>query len=223
MAGWETSPLLARIAAGEGPQLDFKQRIDSARKIARTLSAFANTAGGSLLIGVKDNGRICGADPEQEYYMVELAAQRYVQPEVAFHTELHEWEDKVVLEVRVPAQPELRPFCVKEEDGTCRAYVRVGDQSRVAGPLLEMLWKAEKRPQRIFFRQAEALLMEHLKQVPFIDEGTFKQLLGPREAWKARRILVKYTLIGVLQLEVRVEGERFHLISEAPSPSPRNL
>lgn len=217
MAGWESSPLLARIAAGEGLHLDFKQRIESARKIARTLSAFANTEGGHLLIGVKDNGRICGADPEQEYYMIELAAERYTRPKVAFSAEVLVWEDKAVLDVHVPAQPEGRPFLVEEEDGVLRAYVRVGDKSRLAGGLLEALWRAEKQPQHILYRRAEAHLFAYLKEHPFIDEATYRKLLPPREAWKARKILIKYTLIGVLRIEILPESERFFLQSEIPA------
>ncbi|RMF47962.1 MAG: ATP-binding protein [Bacteroidetes bacterium] len=211
MAGWDAAPLLARIAAGEGLQLDFKQRIESARKIARTLSAFANTEGGSLLIGVKDNGRICGVDPEQEYYMVDLAARRYMEPTPFFNSQVHPWEDKLILEVLVPAQPDKRPFFVKEEDGSRRAYVRVHDKSRLAGAFLEALWRAEKHPQHVFYRQAEARLLTYLQQHPSIDEATFRALLGPREGWKARKILIKYTLIGVLRLEVLPDGERFSL------------
>ena len=48
------------IAEGEHQQQDFKFEISDARKIARTLSAFSNTDGGRLLIGVKDNGKIAG-------------------------------------------------------------------------------------------------------------------------------------------------------------------
>lgn len=206
------SPLLARIAAGEGLHLDFKQRIESARKIARTLSAFANTAGGSLLIGVKDNGRISGVDPEQEYYMIELAARRYLSPQPDFSYAVHRIEDKTLLEIIVPAQPEKRPFYVLEEDNSQRAYVRVADRSRVAGSFLESFWRAEKQPQHIYFRRAEEKLMNYLKQHPFIDEATYRRLLGRREAWKARKILIKYTLIGVLRMEILSEVERFSLL-----------
>ena len=41
------------IAEGEHQQQDFKFEISDARKIARSLSAFSNTDGGRLLIGVK--------------------------------------------------------------------------------------------------------------------------------------------------------------------------
>ena len=48
------------IAQGEGVRLEFKRSISAAHRIARTLVAFANTSGGTLLIGVADNGTIVG-------------------------------------------------------------------------------------------------------------------------------------------------------------------
>ncbi|MDP4292685.1 MAG: ATP-binding protein [Bacteroidota bacterium] len=63
------------IEQGEHQQQDFKFEISDARKIARSLAAFANTDGGRLLVGVKDNGAIAGVRSNEEFYMVELAAQ----------------------------------------------------------------------------------------------------------------------------------------------------
>ena len=59
------------IAEGEHQQLDFKFEISDASKIARSLVAFANTDGGKLLIGVKDNGVIRGIRSDEEKYMLE--------------------------------------------------------------------------------------------------------------------------------------------------------
>lgn len=61
------------IASGESETLDFKQTISDASKIAKTLVAFANNKGGTLLIGVRDNGSISGIRSEDEKYMLELA------------------------------------------------------------------------------------------------------------------------------------------------------
>ena len=48
------------IAEGEHEQQDFKYKVQEAAKLARSVSAFANTRGGRLLIGVRDDGHISG-------------------------------------------------------------------------------------------------------------------------------------------------------------------
>ena len=68
------------IAEGEHERQDFKYAISDAMKIARSLSAFANHSGGSLLIGVKDNGAIAGVRNEEDIYVVEQAAELYCRP-----------------------------------------------------------------------------------------------------------------------------------------------
>ena len=73
----DTDYIHTLIAEGEHQQQDFKFEISDARKIAKTLSAFANTDGGRLLIGVKDNGRIAGVRSEEEKYMIEDSKQKY--------------------------------------------------------------------------------------------------------------------------------------------------
>ena len=42
------------IEEGEGFTIEFKRRISSPEKIARTLISFANTRGGTILFGVDD-------------------------------------------------------------------------------------------------------------------------------------------------------------------------
>ena len=80
----DTEYIHALIAEGEHQQQDFKFEISDARKIAKTLSAFANTDGGKLLIGVKDNGKIAGVRSDEEQYMIEAAAGLYCSPEVSY-------------------------------------------------------------------------------------------------------------------------------------------
>ena len=38
----------------EGKQLEFKENTESLNRIIQTIIAFANTAGGTIIIGVKD-------------------------------------------------------------------------------------------------------------------------------------------------------------------------
>ena len=76
----DTQYIQQLVAEGEHIHQDFKFEISDARKIARSLSAFANTEGGRLLVGIKDNGKIAGIRSEEEIYMIEAAAEMYCQP-----------------------------------------------------------------------------------------------------------------------------------------------
>ena len=70
------------IQEGEHQMLDFKFEISDSRRIARSLAAFANTDGGRLLVGVKDNGAIAGVRSDEEIHMIQAAAEMYCQPKV---------------------------------------------------------------------------------------------------------------------------------------------
>ncbi len=110
----------------ESDILEFKLRIDRQRKIARTLAAFANTSGGTLIVGVRDNGSVAGCRAEEEAYMVEGAAQRYCRPEVKLSLRAERWEHKEVLVVEVPASVVV-PHAAQEEDSDeWTVYVRRG-------------------------------------------------------------------------------------------------
>ncbi len=125
--------LQKRIEAGEGFHLDFKYHVDDAARIARSLSAFANCGGGSLLVGVKDNGRIIGIQTEEEYYVIESANQRHLRPRVPLRFVVWPANGKTVLEVKVPAVGR-RPVYVWDTDRKWRAYLRMGDRN-IRAPL----------------------------------------------------------------------------------------
>ena len=72
------------IDGGENQQLDFKYCVSDSRKIAKTLSAFSNSDGGRLLIGVRDNGSIAGIQSDEEIYMVDTAAHVFCRPEINY-------------------------------------------------------------------------------------------------------------------------------------------
>ena len=68
--------ILSRLVAeGEHQQQDFKYKITDACKLSKSVSAFANTDGGRLLIGVRDDGHLSGVRSEEEMYMMPSAAK----------------------------------------------------------------------------------------------------------------------------------------------------
>jgi ATP-dependent DNA helicase RecG len=48
------------ITSPEGKTLEFKRDLSSPRPILKTLLAFANTAGGRLIVGVADDRQVIG-------------------------------------------------------------------------------------------------------------------------------------------------------------------
>lgn len=132
------------IQQGEHQQLDFKFRIDDAKKIARTLSAFANTDGGRLLIGVKDNGKITGIDPSEEIHMIDAAVDMYCKPKLSFESRVWQEDMRLVLEIQI--QPTIeKPISSPDEEGKWRVYVRRKDHTLLANKILLNVWKQEKR------------------------------------------------------------------------------
>lgn len=133
--------IMEAIAQGEHLRQDFKYAISDARKIARSLSAFANAQGGRLLIGVKDNGVVAGVRNEEDIYMVELAAERYCYPpqHVEF-TAFRVDSALVVIRAEVSSASE-RPVFVHEADGQRKAYFRVADENILAHPLMVRAWQ----------------------------------------------------------------------------------
>lgn len=127
------------IKEGEHQQQDFKFEISDVCKIAKSLSAFANTDGGRLLIGVKDNGKIAGVRSEEEQYMIQAAAEIYCVPSVTYNMTTYIVEGKQVLLATI-LQSERRPVCAKSEDGKLLAYIRIADENILATPVHIRYW-----------------------------------------------------------------------------------
>ena len=138
--------LLNLIGEGEHQQQDFKYRVDDARKLARSVSAFANTDGGRLLIGVRDNGQIAGVRSEGEIYVMHQAAYKYCQPEASIRFDTFHADGNAVVIATVPPS-DKKPVCAPDEDGRMRAYIRIKDENIVASPVLFKLMQESQQPQ----------------------------------------------------------------------------
>jgi predicted HTH transcriptional regulator len=103
------------VSEGEHQQQDFKFEISNAKKIAKTIVAFANTKGGRLLIGVKDNGRISGIRSDEEFYMIDAAATMYCKPEIPIKSYQRIVEGKNVLEIVIKVSDEKPHYALDDE------------------------------------------------------------------------------------------------------------
>ena len=134
------------ISEGEHQQQDFKYRVSDAQKLAKSVSAFANTDGGRLLIGVRDDGHMSGVRDEEEIYMMHQAAYRYCRPEASIKFDTYHVEGRTIVVATVPPS-DKRPVCTVSDDGQLRAYIRIADENIVASPVHLAIWRESQNPQ----------------------------------------------------------------------------
>lgn len=201
------------VDEGEHQQQDFKFLISDARKIARSVSAFANRDGGRLLIGVKDNGTIAGVRNEEDVYVVEQAAQRYCRPAQDVKFEAFKVDAGVVVIVATIERTDCRPVRVLEQDGRQRAYYRVADENIAAHPLLERAWELQAADTMSAVMSLDGPTQSVLAAVDQAgDEGLEPEKVALQAHVSERTagdVLARMLALGVLEL--RYEHHRFVL------------
>ncbi len=172
-----------------------------ARKIAISIVAFANTKGGKLLIGVKDNGNIIGIKTEEEYYMLDLAASIYCKPEVKLNYTKWSIEGKTILEADIPVGKE-KPYFAKNEEGKWLAYFRQEDQNHLANIIQLKVWKNENTNRSVLLKYSsnENLLLTFLRQNTVITLKEFISLakINRRTAVNIISKMVIFKIIDVI-------------------------
>lgn len=139
------------LSQGEGQKLEFKStlRYDLNRKqvhdsvgeeVALTIAAFMNARGGTLLIGVADDGTVLGLEPDLKTFKgsrekfrdaFTIIIRDYLGPTIGAQLDAHfdEVEDQSIFVVKVPRSSEP-VFCGKGQD----FYVRSGATSQKLTP-----------------------------------------------------------------------------------------
>lgn len=206
-----SSYLYRLIGEGEHQEQDFKYCINDSKKIAKSLSAFANTDGGRLLIGVKDNGKIAGISSDEEFYMVEAAAKIYCKPQIDFTTKQWNIEGKTVLEISIEPSNE-KPHFAKDENGKWLAYIRMEDENFLAHKIQVEVWKKIKSPKGIYFTYSEdeRFLIEYLQKNQYISFSKFmRQAKISRK--KAQDVLVNFVIMEIVNMTTTHAGTCFSL------------
>lgn len=148
--------LLSLIREGEHQQQDFKYRVSDALKLAKSVSAFANTDGGRLLIGVRDDGNMSGVRDEEEIYMMHQAAYRYCRPEASIKFDTYHVDGRTIVIATVPPS-DRRPICVVSDDEKPKAYIRIADENIVASPIHLVLWRESQNTQGSMLTYTDAV------------------------------------------------------------------
>lgn len=200
------------IAQGEHATLDFKFGITDSKKIARTLSAFANTHGGRLLIGVKDNGAIAGVRSEEEFYMVQAAAELYSRP--AVRLDVKEWAvlNKKVLEIIVARSENELVYAPAKDEDKYLVYIRVHDENFPVNAVWLQAYRYKHGTESITleYKESEEALLKYLEINDHITFNAFCRLCNINHK-KAIRILSQFVAMGIVKMDFTLQGVEYRM------------
>jgi ATP-dependent DNA helicase RecG len=133
------------IKGHEGKTVEFKRDISSFKPIMKTLVAFANTAGGIIVIGRQNDGTVSGIDDVlQAEESLASAIADSIMPAMMPEIEIISFETKNLLIVKVAHWS--GPFYLKEKGPEHGVYIRLGSTNRQAdNEILAELLRAKTR------------------------------------------------------------------------------
>ncbi len=175
--------ILVDIAGGEGQHREFKARLDNPERIAGEIVAFANSEGGTLNVGVDDQGHVCGVDDaDKAFQMLTNICRDRCIPAISpvIQQQTIRGKEVVVLTI-LPALNQFKPYRTAggrfyirsgkdKKDATGRELVRIAqaagelhyDESPVIGASLQHF--SIQDFEKYHVRQFGMSLDEHLGQ-----------------------------------------------------------
>jgi len=131
--------LLKIIAGGEDSRTQFKLKFDNIDKLSAEIAAMANSEGGTILVGVSDEGEIVGVEDLQKLNQwVSNAASQKILPPIQVITDNVIYNNKLVVCIKVPLGTN-KPYAVNQTD----FWVKVGaDKRRATREELQRLMQA---------------------------------------------------------------------------------
>lgn len=232
------------VHQGEGERIEFKRKVAYPEKIIREIVAFANTKGGTLIIGVDDYGNIPGLKfAEEELYYLNNTIEKYCRPEIAFTSELVALnQNKAIISYHIP-EGTNKPHYVLEnlveqalerkngfqklqnnnkvkkltpkQKRWGRAYIRVGDQSLKASKEVWQILKRRQKEENIQFFYGK----KEKRLMEYLGEHDSITLTEFAEIanlprYHASKTLVMLVLANVLKI-VPKEKEDIYILKES--------
>ena len=195
------------IAQGEHTRLEFKRQLSAASRIARTLAAFANTSGGTLLIGIADDGKIRGVSSEfKEVEKIEDATDRLIQPALLVSYETMAPDGRIVLIVTVPESTE-KPHYLIDDSGKRTIYVRAKDKSI---PTNKLIITADTANRELLKSPMARTLIQYLRKNDTITPDRFAKLINISD-YRAGKLLRQLAERGLLLLIDKPRPVRYAL------------
>jgi len=214
-----TEELKDIISEGESSTVEFKRKISSLQKISKEISAFANTKGGLIIIGVDDDGTIVGVSSEKEEIdQIITACNFHIIPPVEPSFDIISLKKKDILIVYIN-ESDNKPHKIIEENPDTkkpikRAYIRVGESSVIASREMTRLLAAQNansKPLTISFGDKEKRLFAYLEKNEKTTVKEFAKIVNISSR-RAERLLISLVRAGVLQIHSDTNHDYFTLV-----------
>jgi predicted HTH transcriptional regulator len=197
------------IQEGEGLTIEFKRTIDSPYKIAKTIVSFANTSGGSLIIGVADDKKLLGVQSElKELEKLERATRELIEPQILIRLKTEVLDGKRILCIEVE-ESALKPHYAVNEKGDRIIYIRVKDKSMPI-PRLLLYGDGNQETEKLLATKHVKTLITYLRETDFITAKIFSKIINISEK-RAERMLHDLASKQGLLMITRGKPETFSL------------
>ncbi len=200
------------VAEGEGLRLEFKHRLPVDERIAREITALANTHGGYLLIGVTDKGYLRGLkDYEEELYALNRALEKYCTPRIDLEFEyVKVSRRRIAVVVKVPLSSERPHYVLDHSTQRKSVFVRYEDMCIVASPEARKLMREEPLTEDILIKlgEKERLLLKLLEQADQVTVHSFAKYAKIHPG-RASRIIIRMTRAGILNHHISLGEDYF--------------
>lgn len=184
--------LVELLKRHEGKTLEFKRDVSSPDGILKSLVAFANTAGGTVVIGVEDRSRNVRGIPDvlaAEEKLANLVSDS-IRPRLIPEIEVVPWRNLNVLVVQVyPSN--TRPHYVERFGLDQGVFIRVGSTNRKAEPqqieeLKRLNWMGSFDEQAIPSLKSEVIDFRAASEL----FAPYRQLTA--QAWNTLRVVTEH-------------------------------
>ena len=212
------------IEEGEGFSIEFKRRISSAEKIARTIISFANSKGGTILFGVDDDGSIVGVESEKaEIELIETAGREFCDPPILPQLDIVPFDGKDVIVCHVHESRTKPHYFLGAQDRlngeSTRVYIRINDKTMMASREVVKILANENPdapPLNVAIGPNERRLFQHLELNERVTVREFGRLVNISDR-RASRILVQLVRAGVIRIHTLEKEEYFTLSHDVTS------
>jgi len=212
----EINELLKTINNGESIEVEFKQIFSSHEKIAKEIIAFANTKGGIIIFGVRDNGKILGVQSEKEVTeLINETLNQYCEPVVNAKIHYLESNNKELVVLEIP-ESKNKPHRIQDYQKrinykTAQVYIRINDKSVPASIEMMKILKnqTEEKPlinYKIGF--IEKKIFEYLEKNEIINVKDLSKYINVSDR-RSSRALIKLVQANVLAIHTKDNGEEY--------------